>query len=175
MLITQDQRSIIQQHPACKCQHCWQWWSHQFRFCSHKGIQVSERLSGTDNGKSKSGGDPLRCSWLQIKGLERNESPNRNSMGYKLLTCLRDNPTSLWHLSFQREPWKQRLSFYLACWPREIATGNAPWLAACVHSLKKPKSLFSCMTMPAAKSTFLWPCMIVVILLKAYHLIWIIS
>ena len=29
---------------------------------------------------------------LHIKGLERNESPNRNSMSYKLLTCLRDDP-----------------------------------------------------------------------------------
>ena len=38
----------------------------------------------------------------------------------------------------------------------EITTGNAPRLAACVHSLKKPKSYISCMTMPAAKSTFLW-------------------
>ena len=88
---------------------------------------------------------------LHIKGLERNGSPNPNSMGYKLLTCLRDDQKSLWYLPFQREPWKRRLSFYLACQPREIATGNAPWLAACVHSLKKPQSLISCITMPAAK------------------------
>ena len=34
---------------------------------------------------------------LHIKGLERNGSPNPNSMGYKLLTCLRDDRKSLWY------------------------------------------------------------------------------
>ena len=34
---------------------------------------------------------------LHIKGLEHNKSQNHNSMGYKLLACLRDDPTSLWH------------------------------------------------------------------------------
>ena len=33
---------------------------------------------------------------LHIKGLERNGSPNPNSMGYTLLPCLRDNRKSLW-------------------------------------------------------------------------------
>ena len=34
---------------------------------------------------------------LHIKGLEHNGSPNPNSMGYKLLTCLRDDRKSLWY------------------------------------------------------------------------------
>ena len=32
---------------------------------------------------------------LHTKGLERNGSPNPNSMGYELLTCLRDDRKSL--------------------------------------------------------------------------------
>ena len=34
---------------------------------------------------------------IHIKGLEQNGSPNRNLMGYQLLTCLWDDPKSLWH------------------------------------------------------------------------------
>ena len=33
---------------------------------------------------------------LYIKGLKRNGSPNPNSMDYKLLACLWDDPKSLW-------------------------------------------------------------------------------
>ena len=112
---------------------------------------------------------------LHLKGLERNGSPNPNSMGYKLLPCFTRRPQVVVTLAFPAWSLETKAVFYLACRPRDIATGNVPWLAACVHSLKKPLSLISCITMPAAKSALLWPYVVVVSLSKAYHLKWIIS